>query len=67
MNATATIGIWEEQLSSDVKMIYDTNRSPERITIQKQGDNPLHFDYDNIREEDIIRVRARAKEAYNIK
>lgn len=67
MTATATKGVWEEQLSSDVKMIFDTNRDPQRITIQRKGDNPTHLEFpDGIREKEVLRARSVAREAYKI-
>jgi hypothetical protein len=67
MNATATKGIWEEKLSEDVTLIFKTNRDPERITISHKKFGPVHLEYeDGINEKDILKARARAKEAYNI-
>lgn len=66
MNATATTGIWEEKLSEDVTLIYNTTRDPQRITIQKRGESPIHLDYDHIGEKEILRARSAAREAYNL-
>lgn len=67
MNATANKGIWEEQIASDVKITYNTTVSPERITILKDGANPVHLDYeDGIGEPEVARARAAACEAYHI-
>lgn len=67
MNATATKGIWKEEVSPEVTIEFNTNRIPERITIQKRGENPVHLDYsDGIGEKEIIRARAITKEAFKI-
>jgi len=67
MNATATKGIWKENLSDTVTMQFDTTRNPERITVQQAGKNPIHFDReDGISESDIIGIRSIAKKAYGI-
>jgi len=67
MNATATKGMWSEQPTKTVTILFDTTHSPERITVQESGKNPIHFEYENgIVETDIIRVRQFAKETYGI-
>lgn len=45
MNATPQIGIWEESPTPGVKIAYNCNRYPERITVLKDGGEPLHFDF----------------------
>lgn len=66
MNATAIQGIWEESLSEDVTLIFNTNRSPERITIYHKHFGPVHLEYNQIGEPEILRARAMAKEAHHI-
>lgn len=66
MNATAKKGIWQER-HSDVTINYDTTRFPQRITIQKMGENPVHLEYaDGIGEKEIKRARALAQESFKI-
>jgi hypothetical protein len=66
MESTAIKGIWEEKLTDDVTLIFDTTRSPQRITIQKRGENPTHLEHEVIGEKHIMRARSVAREAYNI-
>lgn len=67
MNATATTGIWDEKLSDDVTMIFNTTRDPQRITISHREFGPVHLDYDEgIGEPQILKARSMAKEAYHI-
>lgn len=67
MNTTSTKGIWKESLSDTVTMQFDTTRSPERITVQETGKNPIHFEYENgIREAEILKVREFVKRSYNL-
>ena len=68
MNATSKHGIWEEDYSPDVTILFDTTRSPERITIMLKGSNPVHFDYpEGIGEKEILRARAVAQESAAVK
>ena len=65
MNATATKGIWQEKLSEDVVIQFDTTRNPERISIQKRGLNPIHIEReDGITENDVIKAKDMATVAY---
>jgi len=65
MNAE-TKGIWRQTLIDDVTILFDTTRTPNRITIQKKGENPTHIETDEITAKDIYRARAIACEAYGI-
>jgi len=67
MNATATKGIWEEKLSEEVTIVFNTNRDPQRITISHNEFGPVHLDYqEGISEAQILKARSMAKEAYHI-
>jgi len=67
MNATSKAGIWEETLDENTKLLFNTTRDPERITIQHKGSNPIHYDFDDgISEKEIERVRRSAIAAFNI-
>jgi len=67
MNATAKKGVWTEDLSDEVTLRFDTTLVPERITIQKRGENPVHIECEaGILEKDVFRARAIACEAYHI-
>lgn len=68
MTATAISGIWTEELSPEVSINFDTTRKPERITIQKKGEEPIHKDYeDGITVKDVFSALKLAKESFNIK
>jgi len=67
MNATATKGMWSEQPTKTVTILFDTTHSPERITVHESGKNPIHFEYENgIGEAEILKVREFVKKTYNL-
>jgi len=66
MNATSTLGIWDKNISEDVIIRFDTTLSPERITIQKKGENPLHYNFDAITADEVEWAEDKARELYNI-
>ena len=64
MNATATQGIWRETINPDTVILFDTTRNPERITIQCNGKNPVHFEFeDGIGEKEIEKAMKTARES----
>lgn len=61
MQATETRGVWKETISDSVTILYDTTRTPERISIQKKGNNPVHIDCESITIDRIVRAQDMAK------
>ena len=58
MNATANKLMWEEYPAPGVKILYNCEHKPERITVLFDGGAPLHYDFpDGIGEPEINQIR----------